>query len=73
VHAVGPLPVAAPPGLFEHRKRLGRHPDTDLTEAIGPQGFRGGAAPAESAPDRHEVRLGCRGCCCVAVSAGPSM
>jgi hypothetical protein len=25
VEAVSPLPVAAPPRLFEHRKRLGRH------------------------------------------------
>ena len=30
-----PLPVAAPPRLFEHRKRLRRHPNTDLTEAVG--------------------------------------
>jgi hypothetical protein len=30
-----PLPVAAPPRLFEHRKGLGSHPDTDLTGAVG--------------------------------------
>jgi hypothetical protein len=29
--------VAAPPPLFEHGKRLGRHPNIDLTEAVGPQ------------------------------------
>jgi hypothetical protein len=27
-----PLPVATPPRLFEHRKRLRRHPNTDLTK-----------------------------------------
>jgi hypothetical protein len=30
VEAVPPLPVTAPPRLFEHRKRLGRHPDPIL-------------------------------------------
>ena len=34
VEPVSPLPVAAPPGLFEHRKRLGRHPRTDLTRVV---------------------------------------
>lgn len=27
--------MAAPPRLFEYRKRLGHHSNTDLTEAIG--------------------------------------
>jgi hypothetical protein len=35
VQAVSPLPVATPPRLFEHRKRLGRHPRTDLTKVVG--------------------------------------
>jgi hypothetical protein len=30
VQAASPLPMAAPPGLLEHRKRLGRHPSADL-------------------------------------------
>jgi hypothetical protein len=39
VQTVAPLPVAPPPRLLEHRKRLGHHPNTDLTEAVGPQPF----------------------------------
>jgi hypothetical protein len=35
VQAGPPLPVATSPRLFEHRKRFRRHPDTDLTDAVG--------------------------------------
>jgi hypothetical protein len=34
---VSPLPAAAPPRLFKHRKRLGRHPRTDLRKVVGRQ------------------------------------
>jgi hypothetical protein len=34
VQTLPPLPVAASPRLFEHRKRLRRHPETDLTGAV---------------------------------------
>lgn len=35
VHGGSQLPMAAPPRLFEHRKRLRRHPTTNLTVAGG--------------------------------------
>jgi hypothetical protein len=35
VQATSPLSVAASSWLFEDRKRLGRHPGTDLTNVVG--------------------------------------
>lgn len=53
VHGGSPLPMAAPPRLFEHRKWLRSHPNTNLTEAVGTASGR-----ATSALDLAGLRLG---------------
>ena len=53
VHGRFPVPMTAPSRLFEHRKRLRRHPNTNLTEAVGTASGR-----ATSVLDLAGLRLG---------------
>jgi hypothetical protein len=62
VQAACPLPVAAPPRLFEHRKRLGRHPNTDLPEAIGRQPSPGQTSGEVASRSRGAHQAAPRGC-----------